>query len=498
MYIKGEERNFNFLGRENFSGLAWYAFGLSLAAMALSVLVFVLMGLNLGIEFKGGYILKVQVDGAPDVTEVKGILAGYEDRGLVNPIVQVSEGERKVTVRMPYIEDEETREAVIRGVMDDLIARYQEPLEAVPLEQGEDAGERAFKVYVKSQVPVSDEYAEGLEERLDSGFQDRGLEGAVVETGAEEEGGQTRYYAVVRLKMQEGAAQEDAEAVTQAALDDLGSSHYNILKESETQVGSEWGREVSRKAAVSLLIFLAVILVYITFRFEFKMAVPAILALVHDSIVAIGIYALTGRQVTPATVVAFLTILGYSLYDTIVIFDRIAENANLMDRSGRRTYREVVNDSINQTLMRSIGTTVTTLLPIFTILVFGGETLKDFAFALFIGVFLGAYSSNFVASPLLAFWKETEPKYAAIKAKAGKHGAREAVVRRKQAGPSAGAAGEGEAEEKPAAAKKPAAAGAPQQAAGAKKKPAAKPGSKKTTRGPASSSKKKKKKKKKR
>ncbi len=249
-----------------------------------------------------------------------------------------------------------------------------------------------------------------------------------------------------------------------------------------------------------------VILIYITFRFEFKMAVPAIVALVHDTVITVGIYALTGRQVTPATVIAFLTILGYSLYDTIVVFDRIAENANLMDRTGRRTYREMVNDSINQTLMRSIGTTLTTLLPIFTILIFGGDTLKDFAFALFVGVFLGAYSSIFVASPFLAFWKETEPKFASIKAKADKASARETVIRKKGAKPAPADVAENlrDAEEQEAAPKKrPAAKPASKPAAasqGAKTPPrrshAAKPGAKKTTHGPASSGKKKKKKKK--
>jgi SecD/SecF fusion protein len=497
MYIKGKEHTVNFIGRENFSGLVWYAFGLSLAAILLSILVFSFMGINLGIEFKGGYILKVQVDRVPSVGEVESILAKYEDQGLTNPIVQVSEEDRKITIRMPYIEDDASREAVIQGVKQDLIAKYQETPEAASFEQDPETGQWALKVYTKSQTPVSASYVE----ELLAGYEDLGLKSATVETGSEGD----QNYVIVRMNMQEGATQEQAEQVQQAFLRDMGASPYNINTESENQVGSEWGREVSRKAAISLLVFLAVILIYITFRFEFKMAVPAILALVHDSIIAVGIYALTGRQVTPATVIAFLTILGYSLYDTIVVFDRIAENANLMDRSGRRTYREVVNDSINQTLMRSIGTTLTTLLPIFTILIFGGETLKDFAFALFIGVFLGAYSSIFVAAPILAFWKETEPKYAGIKAKAEKHGAREAVVRKKPVRPAAAVVGDEEIEERPAAAKKPAAAaakkkpataGAAKPASGAKKKPAAKPGAKKTTKGPASSSKKKKKKKK--
>ncbi len=157
---------------------------------------------------------------------------------------------------------------------------------------------------------------------------------------------------------------------------------------------------------------------YISLRFEPKMAISALVALAHDVIITAGIYALVGRQVTPESVIAILTILGYSLYDTVVIFDKISENAGMTAVVARETYSGMVNLSLNQTLMRSVNTSLVVLLPIGSLLLFGGQTLKDFAFALFVGVAVGTYSSIFVAAPLLASLKEREPRYAAIKTKA--------------------------------------------------------------------------------
>jgi len=166
-----------------------------------------------------------------------------------------------------------------------------------------------------------------------------------------------------------------------------------------TDVGPTWGAQISSKALKGLVIFLVLVTVYIAFRFEWKMAVSAQTALIHDIIITVGIYALVGREVTPATVIAFLTILGYSLYDTVVIFDKVKENTESTALVARDTYAGVVNISL------------VVLLPIASLLLFGGDTLKDFAFALFIGVTSGTYSSIFVASPLLAVTKERERKY---------------------------------------------------------------------------------------
>jgi len=193
-------------------------------------------------------------------------------------------------------------------------------------------------------------------------------------------------------------------------------------------VGPGWGAQVSRQAIIALLIFIAAVLVYVSVRFEFKMAVTAVIEIIHDSVITIGVYALLGRQVTPATVIAVLTILGYSLYDTIVIFDRIKENGDLLTRQSRQTYSDVVNDSVNQVLGRSINTSLITLIPILSILIFGGPTLTAFAFPLFIGVLAGTYSSIILAPPILALWKETEPKYKAYREQAQRRQTRDARV----------------------------------------------------------------------
>jgi len=154
---------------------------------------------------------------------------------------------------------------------------------------------------------------------------------------------------------------------------------------------------------------LALIVIYVTLRFEFKFAVPVLIALVHDIFITLGIYSLTQREVTSATVAAVLTILGYSIYDTIIIFDRVRENIPLMRRS---SFAAIANQSLWETIRRSLATTFITLLPVTSLLLFGGDTLKDFAFALMVGILSGAYSTIFIATPLLVVLKEREPEFA--------------------------------------------------------------------------------------
>jgi SecD/SecF fusion protein len=146
----------------------------------------------------------------------------------------------------------------------------------------------------------------------------------------------------------------------------------------------------------------------VAFRFEPKFAVPVLIALFHDILITAGVYSLTGREVTTSTVAALLTILGYSLYDTVIVFDRVRENAPRMPRA---TFSQIVNRSMSEVLTRSLATSFCTMLPVTALLLFGGETLKDFAFALLVGVASGAYSSIFIASPVLTEWKEREPAY---------------------------------------------------------------------------------------
>ncbi len=190
-------------------------------------------------------------------------------------------------------------------------------------------------------------------------------------------------------------------------------------------VGPSFGAEITRRMIRALVIFLVVVAAFISWRFEWKMAAAALAALFHDLALTAGIYSLVGFEVTPATVIGVLTILGYSLYDTVVVFDKITENVH--ELGSRHTFTEIGNLSMNQVLMRSINTSATSLLPIGSLLfvgsyLLGAATLREFALALFIGVAAGTYSSIFVATPLLAEWKEREPGWQRMQRRTARRG----------------------------------------------------------------------------
>jgi len=190
---------------------------------------------------------------------------------------------------------------------------------------------------------------------------------------------------------------------------------FELRSEPEaTSVGPTFGQSVANSAIKAIIASLIVISIYIGLRFQWKYAVPVLIALMHDLLITSGVYALTGREVTTSTVAALLTILGYSLYDTIIVFDRVRENVPRMPRAA---FSQIVNRSMSEVLTRSLATTFCTLLPVLALLLFGGNTLKDFAFALLVGVASGAYSSIFIASPVLTHWKEREPAYAQRRAR---------------------------------------------------------------------------------
>ena len=189
-----------------------------------------------------------------------------------------------------------------------------------------------------------------------------------------------------------------------------------------TDVGPSWGQQVSNKALRGLIVFLVLVSLYISLRFEWKMAIGALAALFHDLIATAGIYTLVGLEVSPATVIALLTLMGFSLYDTVVVFDKVKENADLLTGASRISYSEMVNRSINQVMVRSINTSLSSVLPVGGLLfvgvyLFGADTLKDLALAMFIGALVSTYSSIFVASPILAWLKEREPRFQQIRAK---------------------------------------------------------------------------------
>ncbi len=187
-------------------------------------------------------------------------------------------------------------------------------------------------------------------------------------------------------------------------------------------VGPRWGERITNQMLRALAVFLFLVVAYITVRFEWRMAVAALITLLHDIVLTVGVYALVGFEVSPASVIALLTILGYSLYDTVVVFDRVTDDTKQLASVSNRTYGEMANNAINQVLVRSISTSLTSLLPVGSLLFLGGQllgadTLTDLALALFIGMAVGTYSSIFVATPLLVWFKERDPRYRELKEK---------------------------------------------------------------------------------
>ncbi len=226
------------------------------------------------------------------------------------------------------------------------------------------------------------------------------------------------------------------------------AAHVPLNDVSLNQVGATWGSNVTTKAIQALIIFFILVTAYISIRFEFKMAVAAIVAVVHDILVVVGIYSIFQFLVTPDTVVAVLTVLGYSLYDTVVVFDRIRDNSQGLGASGRITYSEMVNLSMNQTLARSINTSLVAIVPVLSVLIIGSlilgaTTLQSFGLALVIGLTSGAYSSIFIASPLLALMKEREPRYVTIRQRLEARGDRGPALTPAMAAAMAGASGGG-------------------------------------------------------
>jgi preprotein translocase subunit SecF len=271
-----------------------------------------------------------------------------------------------------------------------------------------------FKGGTSWQVPSASAPVSGVQGALTPA----GLGGATVEVL----GSGSHRTIEVQANLQDLPTQARTQKEQAVSADLARVAHVPVSTVSVTDVGPTWGGDITSKAVRALVVFFLAIALYITFRFEWKMAVAALIAVLHDILLTVGIYSLSGFQVTPATVIAFLTILGYSLYDTIVVFDRVKENAKSLGATGRITYSDMVNLSMNQVLARSVNTSLVAIMPILSVLVVGAEllgatTLQDFGLALFVGLTTGAYSSIFIASPILAMIKEHEPRYEAIRAR---------------------------------------------------------------------------------
>ncbi|CAN5320799.1 hypothetical protein BH18ACT14_BH18ACT14_03300 [soil metagenome] len=227
-----------------------------------------------------------------------------------------------------------------------------------------------------------------------------GKQNAVIQgTGSQVAGG----YREFKMKTESLSGPEQTE-LQNTLRRDLGATGLGVKNVSAT-----FSRQVLQSAIIAIVVSLLLVVGYIAIRFQFTFAVPVLIALVHDILITLGVYSLTGREVSASTVAAVLTILGYSIYDTIIIFDRVRENIPLMRNS---SFAAIANQSLWETVRRSLATTFITLLPVSALLIFGGATLKDFAFALLVGIGSGAYSTIFIATPILSYLMEREPEYA--------------------------------------------------------------------------------------
>ena len=261
-----------------------------------------------------------------------------------------------------------------------------------------------FKGGVAFEVPVQGSISVGaVEEVLKSeGVLDDGVKIQTLKSETES-----------RIRIQLGDQEPQKVTAIQTALAEKAKLTVNDV--SVSTVSSTWGRNITMKAVNALMVFFLVVSIFISFRFEWRMAVSAIAAMAHDVAISVGLYSVLGLEVTPATVVAFLTILGFSLYDTIVVFDKVHDNTSRFSGS-KVSYGDVVNVSMNQVLMRSLNTSLAAVLPVLSLLVlgsgvFGAVALREFALALLVGLATGAYSSIYIATPLLGLLKERSAQY---------------------------------------------------------------------------------------
>jgi preprotein translocase SecF subunit len=410
------ETNANIVGRWKL----WFA--LSAAVILLGVAALVNNGLNLGIDFTGGTVWEVPA-GKAEVTDIQDAMAelGYDDVQVQEVTQNTGSGNK----RFVRVEAEATAEPAkaskdalssvdkdLRGLRDDVppdargaIDGVREQLLGVdgPFQKAVPAPIDALRAEIES-LPGTVKSTKGTKAKVTASRQAATrMRASVDELSRLEASQRTRLGQSVSKEL----ARVTGSPVSQVAVDTVGPS---------------WGRQISEKARNALIVFLLAITLYITLRFEFRMAMATLAALLHDLIIVIGLYAVFGFPVTPATVIALLTILGFSIYDGIVVFDRVDENTSLVGKKSRLTYSEMANLSLNQVLMRSLNTSITALLPILSVLVIGSfvlgaTTLEEFGLALFLGLLSGAYSSIFIATPLLAILKEREPKYREVRAR---------------------------------------------------------------------------------
>jgi preprotein translocase subunit SecF len=369
---RGETR-FDFVGKRKI----W--FSLSAAIIVLGIISIVLRGgLNLGIEFKGGTEWTIS---APGVTQTQATNA-LNGTGLVDPTVELLGSGSKQTLN-------------VQSDLNKLSASQQQTIS--------NNVQKALLGVTAAHAPASTPTT------------------TTTSTTA-------KPTTTTSAAAKAGTTATTAASTTATTTPTAGQNQTPAPdKISITNVGPTWGSSITNKAIEALIIFFIVVAIYISIRFEPKMALAAFIAMIHDVLVAIGIYSIFNFQVTPDTVVAILTILGYSLYDTVVVFDRVRDNTKGIGSSGRLTYPQLINLSMNQTLARSINTSMVAIIPVLAILLIGAgllgaQTLQSYGLALFVGLLSGAYSSIFIASPVLCMMKEREDRWVQIATRLAKRG----------------------------------------------------------------------------
>jgi preprotein translocase subunit SecF len=362
---RGETR-FDFVGRRR----VWFA--LSTIIILLGVISIVLRGgLNLGIEFKGGTEWTIA---APGITQTQATNA-LSSTGLIDPTVELLGSGSKQTLNVQS--DLNKLSASQQATIDHNVQQAMLKL------TGNTSNSSTASTTTTTAAPTT--------------------------TSTTAKAGSTSTSTTPTTAVNSGVPKTTADKI------------------SVTTVGPTWGSSITNKAIEALIIFFVVVAIYISFRFEPKMALAAFIAMIHDVLVAIGIFSIFNFQVTPDTVVAILTILGYSLYDTVVVFDRVRDNTRGIGASGRLTYPQLINLSMNQTLARSINTSAVAIIPVLAILVIGAQilgatTLQSYGLALFVGLLSGAYSSIFIASPVLCMMKEREARWRSVAERQAKRG----------------------------------------------------------------------------
>jgi preprotein translocase subunit SecF len=357
---RGETR-FDFVGKRRI----WFAISTVIIVLGI-VSIIVRGGLNLGIEFKGGTEWTIA---APGITQTQAVDA-MNGTGVIDPTVQLLGSGNKQTLT----------------VQSDL-----------------------------------NKLSQANQNQVSQNVQNAMLRITGHHPGSSSQGTTTTSTSAATTTTAKSNATTGATSTTTT------STTVPADKVSVTTVGPTWGSSITNDAIKALIIFFVVVGIYISIRFEPKMALAAFIAMVHDVAVAVGIYSIFNFQVTPDTVVAILTILGYSLYDTVVVFDRVRDNTRGIGTSGRLTYPQLINLSMNQTLARSINTSAVAILPVLAVLLIGAQflgasTLQSYGLALFVGLLSGAYSSIFIASPVLCMMKEREPRWVDIANRLAKRG----------------------------------------------------------------------------